>query len=144
MNSVVLALALVVTAPGPKDPPKKEPRSIVGEWACTECVAGGQAATKDELSEIKLEFGSDGTFRFEFGPQRATGTYTSDRTKDPAELDYVNDRISKGNQAIFKIEKDTLTICLAEGGRARPNAFVSPPGSRLVLMTMKRVEKKKE
>jgi uncharacterized protein (TIGR03067 family) len=107
-------------------------------------VGGGREFPKELLPDIKLEFDADGTFRFEFGPERGTGTYTSDSSKNPAELDYVDHRLLKGNHAIFKIDKDTLTFCFAEGGVARPTAFESPAGSRIVLMTMKRVEKKKE
>lgn len=144
MNSVVLAIALVVAAPGLKDPPKKEPATIVGEWACTQCVGGGRECPKELLSDIKLEFKADGTFRFEFGPQKGGGTYTSDTTKDPVELDYGDERLGKGNHAIFKIEKDTLTFCFAEGGGARPAAFASPAGTRILLLTLTRVQKKKE
>jgi uncharacterized protein (TIGR03067 family) len=144
MNSVVLALALVVAAPGLKDPPKKERPTIVGEWACTQCVGDGREFPKEMLSDIKLEFKADGTFRFEFGPQKGSGTYTSDTAKDPAELDYGDERIGKGNHAIFKIEKDTLTFCFAEGGRARPTAFESPASTRILLLTLTRVEKKKK
>ena len=55
--------------------------------------------------------------------------------------------------AIYKIEEDMLTLCSAmpefPGGRkgvvaGRPTAFEAPAGSRLVLMTFKRMEKKKE
>jgi uncharacterized protein (TIGR03067 family) len=107
-------------------------------------VGGGREFPKELLSGMKLDFNAAGKFRFEFGPEKGSGSYTSDTTKDPAELDYTDDRLRKGNHAIFKIEKDTLTFCFAEGGQARPTAFESPAGTRILLLTFTRVEKKKE
>jgi uncharacterized protein (TIGR03067 family) len=144
MNSMVLALALLVAAPGPKDPPKKEPPSIVGEWACTECIAGGRPFPGEMLPMIGIRFMADGKFKFRFGLEEGTGTFTTDPSKDPAEVNYTSDKSGKGNHGIYKIEKDVLILCATEGGGQRPTKFESPAGTRIMLLKYTRVEKKKD
>jgi len=144
MNTVLLALALVAAAPGPKDAPKKDPPTVVGEWTCTECVGDGQKFPSEVAATIWLEFAADGKFRYRFGPEEGAGTYTTDPAKNPAELDYTSDKVAKGNHAIYKVDQDALTFCFAEGGRARPTGFESSAGTRVLLLTLKRDKKKKE
>jgi hypothetical protein len=45
-------------------------------------------------------------------------------------------------RGIDKVEKDTLTFCFVEGTDARPTAFASPAGSKVVLLTLTRVKPK--
>ena len=142
-----VGLALLVGTPAPKEAPKKaDVPSIVGEWECSSFMGGGRAATPNELSQIAIvmEFTADGKFRSQEGKARHTGKYTINASKDPAELDYAAGGIAKGNHGIYKVDKDTLTICVAEGGGVRPTKFESPAGTRIMLLTFTRVEKKKE
>src|SRR5262245_60335096 len=107
----VVGLALTIAAPGAKDAPKKPAApTIVGEWECTEFVAGRQKAAAEEAKSIGLECGADGKLAFRFGGQADEGTYTTDTAKDPAEVEYGTSRVAKKNFGIFKIEKDTLTF----------------------------------
>ena len=59
--------------------------------------------------------------------------------KDPAELDLSLEAggMSIHMPAVFKVEKDTLTICLVFMGE-RPKKFESPEGSMTLLLTLKR------
>ena len=143
----VVGLALVVTAPGVKDPPKKaEVPAIVGEWECIELIARGRKLTAAELATLGCgyEFMADGKVRSRFGGDPKDGTYTTAPAKDPAEVDFqwAKNQTTKGG--IYKIDKDSLTLCYTEGKGERPAKFESPAGSRIMLMTFKRVEKKKE
>ena len=140
-----IGLAVMLGAPGPKDDPKKaEMPSIVGDWVCTKCVAGGREYPEEAFTSIKFGFTTDGKLRFLFGPQEGVCTYTVDPSKDPAEVDYVSDKVAKGNKGIYKVDKHSLTFCYTDGGGDRPAQFASPVGSRIVLLTLARVEKKKE
>ena len=139
----MIGLTVAVAAPGPKDAaPKKDPPVIVGEWRCVELLGGGRAVPAEMLPEIVFEFTADGKFRCREGAEeRPEGTYTADPAKEPGEVDYAAGGIAKKNKGIYKVEKDTLTVCFTEGGGDRPTAFESPAGDRILLLTFKRVKK---
>jgi uncharacterized protein (TIGR03067 family) len=143
-----IGLALAIGAPGAKEAPKKaEVPTIVGEWECVEFISAGRKATAKQVSEMRLvfEFTVDGRFRVRPGTKDATeGTYSTDTAKDPAQLNYTPAKNAKEIQGIYRVEKDTLTICVTGGGGERPTKFESPAGAPIVLLTYKRVEKKKE
>lgn len=145
MNWVsAFGLALVVTAPGQKDAPKDKPiPPIVGNWICVKAVAGGQEfPDPKEKKEIGAEFLADGKFRFRFG-ELTEGTYTTDTAKDPAVLE-ITDSKKRTKKMIYKVEKDTLVVCWADGDRECPTKFESPAGMRIVMLTFSRGEKKKD
>jgi uncharacterized protein (TIGR03067 family) len=142
---------LAIGAPGSKDAPKKaESPSIVGEWECVEFIGGGRVATEKELAQFQLgiEFKNDGTCRFREGtpkgPRFKDGKYTTDATKDPAHIDFSTDKGTNVGKRIYKIEKDLLVLCGSEGAGERPTKFESPADTRIMLVTFRRVEKRKE
>ena len=144
--SVLVGLALVVGAPGAKDPPKKEV-SIVGEWVGEKAVAGGKEKPVPE-GGVTMTLTADGKFIVREGKreQAEQGTYKTDTKKDPAEIDIMppSEKAGRGTiRGIFKIEGDTLTLCFT-GGKDdgdRPAKFESPEGSQVMLMTLKRAKK---
>ena len=143
----ILGLTLTVGAPGVKDPPKKvEVPAIVGEWECVELVGGGRKASAAELADLgaRFEFLADGKFKSRFGGEARDGTYATGPTKDPAEVDFQWNGNQTKKGGIYKVDKDGLTLCYAEGKGDRPAKFESPAGTRIFLMTFKRIEKKKE
>ncbi len=134
-------VAFALAAPVPKDPKKPESPSIVGKWECVKFEAAGRTTTNEELKEISLEFGADGKCKIRFG-EDSESTYATDAAKVPAEIDFVSEKTRKAKGAIYKLEKDSLTLCLGDGNAARPTKFESPAGTRIMLMTFKRVPKK--
>ena len=139
----VVALAgLALGAPGSKGPPKKDP-PIVGVWACESYVLGGDPVTD---TDVAFEFTAGGRLL----SRKADGTalsdsspspYTTDPAADPARIDWTPS--GPGVVGIYKVEGDTLTLCFCSTGDGkRPTAFTSPAGSRVLLMTFRRVEKK--
>jgi uncharacterized protein (TIGR03067 family) len=91
----------------------------------------------------RLAFAADGTFvALEDGGCQGAGTFETDPTAGLPALD-MNQHGAVGTlTGIWKVEGDTLTICVtrdAKGGR--PAAFVAAPGSDWALVVLRRVKK---
>ena len=137
MNSMLI-LALVVAAPGAKEPPKKDP-AYVGEWVTDTVTLGGRRIPGPAMS---VRIAADGTMerRGPDGKTEFTGTFTVDLKPDPPHLDITvldDKKVGRVAKGIFKIDGDTLTHCSSQDDN-RPKALESPAGSRTVLMVLKR------
>jgi uncharacterized protein (TIGR03067 family) len=141
-TSLLVGLAIVVGAPAKKDPPAKEPPSLVGEWVGESGTRGGKPDNPPPGTTIT--FTADGNVRFKEGKddKAEEGTYKADPKKSPAEIDIVPSKDGKAPTilGIYKIEGDTLTMCIVMGGE-RPKEFASPAGSEVMLITCKRAKK---
>jgi uncharacterized protein (TIGR03067 family) len=141
MSPALLALAVLVAAPGAKDPPKKDHPSLIGEWVAESAVEKGRP--RQPPPGTTWAFTADGKSVLTLGGRDpAEGTYTADAGKSPAELDVSAGPTGKPLKAIFKVEGDTLTVALVDGAGDRPAAFESPAGSRVIVMVLKRAGKK--
>lgn len=140
MTPLVAGLALLVAAPATKDPPKKEPPSLVGVWNIESAVKGGKAEPSD--AEGSLEFTKDGNAILKERGKAINATYKSDAKKSPAEMDLtISDRgMSFTMNGIYKFDGESLIICLAFMGE-RPTKFESPERAMTVLLTLKRAKK---
>lgn len=142
--SLLTALALTFGAPAPKDDPKKDPPSLVGEWVAEKGVKRGNEQPIPP-GGIAFEFTPDGKVRIRDGPKQSPpADYKTDPKKSPAEIDI--DLPDTGRKApamagIYRLDGDTLTLCVSRGG-TRPTKFESPAGSDVTLMTFKRAKKK--
>jgi uncharacterized protein (TIGR03067 family) len=143
MNAaVLLGVVLAVGAPGDKEAPKKESPSIVGEWDGEKLVRGGQERPIPD-GGVKITFTKDGKLVVKEGNKDAEeGTYKVDAKKNPAEIEVTPPKEDGTRIGIFKIDGDTLTICLADKDSTdRPTKFESPEGTNIMLITLKRVKK---
>src|SRR5262245_32784319 len=143
MQTVVwIGLVAVLGAPGPKEDPKKDAPTLVGEWVPTTALRGGKPDMPPAGTSIT--FTGDGKVLLKEGNQGKAeeGTYTTDPKKDPPEIDITPPDKGKGAPVIgiYKLEKDTLTLCLIMG-TDRPKKFESPDGSEIMLITLSRVKK---
>jgi uncharacterized protein (TIGR03067 family) len=139
---MLIGLAVTIGAPGTKDPPKKDPPSIVSEWVGEKAVSGGRVKPAPE-GGIVFSFSADGMLTVTEARREKPEAvpYKLDAKKSPAEIDITPQKEEKV-LGIYKIEGDTLTICFAGGPDAkRPSKFESPEGERIILMTFKRAKK---
>jgi uncharacterized protein (TIGR03067 family) len=139
MTPMLLGLALTLSAPATKDPPKKDLPSLVGSWIGETGIKGGKPSPPEDAS---MEFSKDGTLIFKEKGKEIPGSYKMDATPFPAQLDLT---LGAGGQnisfpGIYKIDGDTLTICFTFMGD-RPTKFESPDGSKTMLITLKRAKK---
>lgn len=145
MNSLMLGVAILVGAPGLKDPPKKDP-GIVGEWSLESSSIGGKAAANAPIT-MSYQFTADGKWII----KRPDGTvpispreFKLDPKADPSTIDV--EISSKGGLVgrtmlgIWKVDGDTLTIYFSTGDE-RPKNFTPADGARTMVMVLKRAKK---
>lgn len=142
--SLLVGLAVTISAPAPKDAPKKE-SSIVGEWNGVKAVAAGKELPVPE-GGVTFTFAEDGKVLIREGKRdKDSATYKVDPRKDPPELDLIPppDKKEPTVHGIFKVEGDTLTLCFerGQGEGTRPTKFESPEGSRIIVITLQRAKK---
>ena len=135
MHTLILGLAIIVAAPAPKEA-KKLPSPLVGDWTIESVIILGMPEPMDQTRNT-IDFSADGTFTTLSG--NAAKPYTSKFTHDPKanppqiELEKAGAKFP----GIYKIEGDTLTICLTLEGE-RPDKFVAT--AKTMLFTMKRLK----
>jgi len=141
-TTLIIGLAFAVSAPIPKDPPKKDPPSPIGEWLAESAVDGGKPDPPPPGTTVTLT--KDGKFLIKAGKDDLEQmTFTFDAKKDPPEIDIAEPRAGMGAKVmkgIYKIDGDTLLICVTRDGD-RPKMFESPAGSANMLITLKRPKK---
>jgi uncharacterized protein (TIGR03067 family) len=147
-TALLLGLAVGVSAPALKDPPKKDP-AIVGEWVPESLSTGGKKAQHTITpAGLTYVFTGDGKWVTQrdggvatFAPTRE---YKVDPKTDPPSIDVSGGlATAKSMAGIYMLEGDTLTICFAgPGAEERPKTFEPADGSRNIVMVLKRVKKK--
>ena len=137
----LLALALLAPAAGsaPKVKNKAPPAPpIVGEWVVQSRTTGGRAIPLTAVP-TRLVFRADGTYTFVVNgqdPDPDGHKFKVNPKTDPAEIDF-EPREKPAYPGVFKIEKDTLTVCINPAGDARPTTFESAAGSKTTLYVLK-------
>jgi uncharacterized protein (TIGR03067 family) len=141
-SSLLAALALSVAAPATKDG-KKDPPSLIGVWVAeTGTTSGEERAIA--AGSMTIEFTTDGKVSIQEGPKRSgLLDCRTDPKRSPAEIDFIAPPRAKSLNmvGIYKVEGDTLTLCLSPGGK-RPTGFESVAGSDVMLLTLKRPKPK--
>jgi uncharacterized protein (TIGR03067 family) len=75
------------------------------------------------------------------GETIAKGTFTLDAGQKPKTIDAKMEGVDKPIQGIYELEGDTLKICNAGPGEARPKEFATKEGSGLTLLVWKKAKK---
>jgi RNA polymerase sigma factor (sigma-70 family) len=125
-----------------KEEAPKDEGKIVGTWAYVSVEVGGQKVPEEEVKGAKLVFAAEGKFTADKGKgKKMTGTYRLGPAKSPKEITTTTDD-GKTHLGIYKLDGDTLTVCMPEeDGAARPTELVSKVGTRVVLVVLKREKK---
>ena len=123
---------------------KDDIKSFGGDWSFTSWEMGGQTLPKEALDLAKWSVKGD-KYKFGMGEMEEEGTIKLDTSKKPATIDLA---ITSGNDSgkdqvgIYKIDGDTITICLARPGLAdRPKEFKTNDENGHILVTIKRNKK---
>ena len=144
-TTAMLSLALTLGAPALKESPAKD-QDIVGEWVVESTQVVGRPAPA--LREtMRYEFRADGKWLVYREGQRATANmergYTTNPKADPPTIDFIldaSDQERPMRPGIYKLEGNTLTLCIGRRGKPRPTSFdvsTESPGTVYVLKRAK-------
>lgn len=149
-RSLSLAVAFVflagslgaIAAPGLKEKEdKSDVKKLQGEWVIESWTQFGQAINTNQWTWTF----KDDKYTFDQKSNLEEGSVKIDQAKKPATIDLtITGGNCKGNEqpGIYKIEGDTLTLCLAwPGNTDRPTDFTSTAAQRWILITLKRTKK---
>jgi uncharacterized protein (TIGR03067 family) len=114
---------------------------LAGSWVCVSVETGGERKPEEVAKQLRLTLTAD-RYKTELGEQVLfDSTYTVDLKKTPAQIDIIGTEGEfKGKAALglFKLERDTLTMCYVMPGNERPVGFESPKGSGVTLVVWRR------
>ena len=131
---------------GPKDKRGRQP----GLWEVMEATMNGKTANNLKGAFVEMRHGNESTVEVKKSTQiMSSGSFKYDHTKTPRHFDVEFKKgKEKGKSALgisrFGAENaypdfDSLTLCLAEPSRERPEDFTSPEKSGRLLLKLKRM-----
>ncbi len=125
--------------PGAKAPNVADYIEIQGRWTIVSEEKDGELVTAPQRGKW-IEF-DRGRIRFDvpitpkyqaFFAQSLVALYS---TENPSQIDILD----IGAKGIYRLDRDTLTLSIADQGRPRPTEFVSRPGSSVTLTVCRRI-----
>ena len=131
--AAVVLLALVAATVRSEDDPKKAAESLQGEWKVVSFNKGGEELPKEELEKTKFVFAGE-KVTVTFNNRDEAATFTVDPKAKPLAIDITPGKKEKLVKGIYKLEKDTLTICFGPDGADRPTEFKATKKASLIVM----------
>ncbi|HEX3146705.1 MAG TPA: TIGR03067 domain-containing protein [Gemmataceae bacterium] len=141
-----LATANLSAAPALKDPPPKEP-AMFGEWLRVGHTEAGMSVAPDHEAHHQM-FSPDGGWEYTYGGRQGSGggkSFVINPRQSPATIDIHMGpvgRVPANWRGIYKVEGDTLTLCLVTGDRDRPKEFESTADKPTTIWVFRRVKGK--
>jgi RNA polymerase sigma factor (sigma-70 family) len=125
-----------------KEEAPKDEEKIVGTWGYVSVEVGGKKVAEEDVKEAEMIYTAEGTFTADRGKgMKREGTYKLDPAKKPKEITTTNGE-GRTHSGIYKLDGDTLTICIPEeAGAERPTEFATKEGTKVLLVVLKREKK---
>jgi uncharacterized protein (TIGR03067 family) len=134
---LVLTAGLLLAADKPAKEDTKDKEKIQGTWAAVSAVRGGEKQPEEKAKQLTLILAADGKATIKHRNKETEGKYTFDAGKKPKEFGISAD--DKTLEGIYKLEGDTLTLCIGEKGNdEKPTKFESKEGTKVMLIVFKR------
>ena len=144
MKTVMTSAALIFVlatgsalAQNPDEAVKKDQALLKGTWQLASIET--EQGKKDDVPGTNIIFTGDKVIQFVKEGETAKGTYTINPAGKPKELNFTVEGKDVTVLGIYRVDKDMLTICFADGpNRGRPKEFAGK--DRQVVMSLKRVK----
>jgi len=136
----LLASTALWLAPAGDGQVKAELKRHQGTWITTSSIFDGQPASPELVRSIRRIVTDDHVVWERDGKRFAGTTIVLDPTKEPKTIDVIPDGgPNRGEHilGIYKLEGDTITICMAGPAQPRPREFKAEKGSGFTLRTFK-------
>lgn len=133
--TLLLALASILIG---EDERAKVLGQLQGVWQFVSYTHAGSEIALDK-AKSRVEF-ADANMTIRFPERDTVCPFTIDTKADPKALDVMPPGEKFTAKAIWKLEKDRLTVCFALAGGERPKNFT--PAKTTSVMVLERVKKK--
>ena len=136
---------MLIAADGPKQDKEKAVKELQGTWDGVRADQGGNKGQLGVVWEVKADKIIE--TRTATGEEIGEWKYRIDPTKTPKEIDLtpsVGPAAGKTLKGIYKIEKDTLTICCVAGKvkdpetKERPTEFDTKKRDGVLILSFQR------
>jgi uncharacterized protein (TIGR03067 family) len=141
-----LLFPMVTLAPAAPRLKEKEPTvpPLFGEWLRVDHIQAGTPVAPDREPHHQV-FKADGEWQYTYG-NRPDGTkgknFTVDLKQNPPTID-ISLNVGKAHyRGVYKVEGDTLTLCLVTGDTERPKNFASTADQPTTVWVFKKVKAK--
>jgi uncharacterized protein (TIGR03067 family) len=124
-----------------QDPEIQEMEKHQGTWIAVSFCRDGQETPAEIVRTITRTVEKEHVVWKRDGKSFAGTTLVLDPRPDPHAIDVIPDGgPSRGKRVlgIYKLNKDTLTLCMADADQPRPREFTAKKGSRHTLMVFRR------
>jgi uncharacterized protein (TIGR03067 family) len=145
VTAFVGALALCTAIRADDQSTEKDAKMLEGKWQLVEGTVDGQSLPPEFTKGFTLTL-SHGKYLAKFvvlaeGKHEGTVKYIPDTAPKAMEITWTAEP-NKGKTcpAIYELKGDTLTVCYALSGNARPTKFESKYGTRLFLATYRKAK----
>lgn len=135
-GSFVLACLMGLAAIPPDDQADHQ-----GTWQAVAFVRDGKPTPDEVVLSITRTVEGDHIVWKRAGKAFAGTSFKLDPSTDPKTIDVIPDGGQNRDRTvlgIYKIEGETLTICMADPDRPRPKTFAAEVGDKQTLMTFKK------
>lgn len=117
---------------------KTDGDGLQGNWTVISSEANGKAAPPDAIRDQRWIIKGNRILCRRAGENAFELTFALVPAQKPTAIDLTNRRRQERVQGIYRLEENTLTLCVSAPGEKRPMDFVSGPNLKRVVFVLER------